>query len=304
MSKDINTVVSRQRAIAFKLMLPTCIVLLLLSIYPLFSSLNMAFRLEPLYNPDVARYVGFRNFTDLWSDDRVRESVLRTLGWAISLVFIQLILGFLLAILLDRKMRGAGILRSLIIIPVFISPVAMGLTWRHIFEPVSGLANWVINSGLGLEKLTWLSHKDTALYTLMLVDTWQWTPFVALILLAGMQSISAEITEAAKLDKITGFSYYTRIVIPLIRPVIIVVILLRLVDSIRAFDLNYIMTKGGPGSSTLLSSTHAYTMFTYGSLGLMAAYGFLILILINIVVGLCLKTFSKAEQQVRKEGSI
>ena len=161
----------------------------------------------------------------------------------------------------------------------------MGLTWRFIFEPVSGLANWILDSGLGLEKYTWLSHKDTALSTLMIVDCWQWTPFVALILLAGMQSISTEISEAARLDRVRGVTYYTRIVLPLIRPVILVVILIRLVDSIRIFDLNFIMTKGGPGSSTLLASTHAHTIFTHGHLGLMAAYGFLILVLVNIVVG-------------------
>ena len=211
-----------------------------------------------------------------------------------------MVLGFLLAVLLDRKMRGAGLLRSLIIVPVFISPVAMGLTWRFMFEPVSGLANWILDSGLGLEKYTWLSHKDTALSTLMIVDCWQWTPFVALILLAGIQSISTDVTEAARLDRVRGVTYYTRIVLPLIRPVILVVILIRLVDSIRIFDLNFIMTKGGPGSSTLLASTHAHTIFTHGHLGLMAAYGFLILVLINIVVVVFLNTLYRSEKAARE----
>ena len=297
-----GTVAQRQRQIAFLLLAPAVLVLLALAIYPLIFSITLSFRLDPLYNPNVARFIGWRNYGDLWEDRRFWESMGRTVYWSLIVVTVQMVLGFFLAVLLDRNMRGAGLLRSLIIIPVFISPVAMGLTWRFIFEPVSGLANWILNTGLGFEKYTWLSHKDTALSTLMIVDCWQWTPFVALILLAGMQGISTEVTEAARLDRIRGFTYYTRIVLPLIRPVILVVLLIRLVDSIRIFDLNYIMTKGGPGSSTLLASTHAHTIFTHGHLGLMAAYGFLILILINAVVAVFLNTLYRSEKAAREAG--
>ncbi len=292
--------VSRQtRRTAYLMLAPCVIVLIVLAIYPMAFSGVLSFKVDPLYNPNVARFIGWRNFEDLFDDFRFWQSIRLTVLWALLVVSIQMVLGFLLAILLDRKMRGAGLLRSLIIIPVFVSPVAMGLTWRFIFEPVAGLANWIVNTGLGLEKYSWLSHKDTALSTLMIVDCWQWTPFVALILLAGMQSISPEISEAARLDRIRGATYYTRIVIPLIRPVIMVVILIRLVDSIRIFDLNFIMTKGGPGSATLMASVYDYTIFEQGHLGLMAAYGFLILILINIIVAIFLNTLYRAEKSAR-----
>ena len=295
-----GTLARRQRRVAFLLLAPAVLVLLVLAIYPLVFSVTLSFRLDPLYNPNVSRFIGWRNYGDLWEDKRFWESIGRTVYWSSIVVTVQMVLGFLLAALLDRNMRGAGLLRSLIIIPVFISPVAMGLTWRFIFEPVSGLANWILHSGLGLAKYPWLSHKDTALSTLMIVDCWQWTPFVALILLAGIQSISTEVTEAARLDRVRGFTYYTRIVLPLIRPVVLVVILIRLVDSIRVFDLNFIMTKGGPGSSTLLASTHAHTIFTHGHLGLMAAYGFLILVLINLVVAVFLNTLYRSEKAARE----
>ena len=295
-----GAVARRQRRVAFLLLAPAVLVLLALAIYPLVFSATLSFRVDPLYNPNVSRFIGWRNYGDLWEDKRFWESIGRTVYWSLIVVTVQMVLGFLLAVLLDRSMRGVGLLRSLIIIPVFISPVAMGLTWRFIFEPVSGLANWILDSGLGLEKYTWLSHKDTALSTLMIVDCWQWTPFVALILLAGIQGISTEVTEAARLDRVRGFTYYTRIVLPLIRPVILVVILIRLVDSIRVFDLNFIMTKGGPGSSTLLASTHAHTIFTHGHLGLMAAYGFLILVLINLVVAVFLNTLYRSEKAARE----
>jgi multiple sugar transport system permease protein len=288
----------RRRRIAYLLLSPALTILIGLSIFPTIVSAVLSFRVDPLYNPRVARFVGWRNYGDLFHDERFWQSIRLTLLWAVVVVGIQMVLGFLLAVLLDRRMRGAGLLRTLIIIPVFISPIAMGLTWRFIFEPVSGLANWIL-ARLGLPPYPWLSDTDTALSTLMLVDCWQWTPFVALILLAGMQSISPEITEAARLDRIRGVSYYTRIVLPLIRPVIMVVLLIRLVDSIRIFDLNFIMTKGGPGSATLLASTYDYTIFEQGQLGLMAAYGFLILLLINLVVAAFLNTLYRSEKAAR-----
>ncbi len=217
-----GAVARRQQLVAYMLLAPAVIVLVVLAAYPLVFSGVLSFKVDPLYNPDVAHFVGWRNYEDLFDNKRFWKSVRLTLTWAAVVVTIQMVLGFFIAVLLDRQMRGAGLLRALFIIPVFISPIAMGLTWRFIFEPVSGLANWILNTGFGLEKLLWLSHKDSALATLMIVDCWQWTPFISLILLAGMQSISPEITEAARLDRIRGFAYYTRIVIPLIRPVIMV----------------------------------------------------------------------------------
>ena len=294
-----GAVARQQRRTAYMLLAPCVIILLALAIFPLIFAGTLSFKVDSLYNPDIARFVGWRNYNDLFDDRRFWNSIELTVIWSVTVVSIQMVLGFFLAVLLDRKMKGAGLLRTLIIIPVFISPIAMGLTWRFIFEPVSGLANWILNTGFGLEKWTWLSHKDTALATLMFVDCWQWTPFIALILLAGMQSISPEITEAARLDRVRGVTYYWRIVIPLIRPVIMVVILIRLVDSIRIFDLNFIMTKGGPGSSTLMASVYDYTIFEQGHLGLMAAYGFLILILINIVVLAFLNTLYRTEKAAR-----
>jgi multiple sugar transport system permease protein len=289
---------SRRRRVAYLLLAPSLLVLIGLSIFPTIFSAVLSFRVEPLYNPHVAHFVGWRNYGDLIRDERFWQSIRLTLFWSIVVVTVQMVLGFFLAILLDRKMRSASVLRTLIIVPVFISPIAMGLTWRFIFEPVSGLANWLLTH-VGLERYLWLSSKETALGTLMFVDCWQWTPFVALILLAGIQSISPEITEAARLDRIRGVAYYTRVILPLLRPVIMVVLLIRLVDSIRIFDLNFIMTKGGPGSATLLASTYDYTFFEEGHLGLMAGYGFLILLLINAIVIVFLNTLYRSEKAAR-----
>ena len=169
----------------------------------------------------------------------------------------------------------------------------MGLTWRYIFEPVSGLANWIINNFFGLEKIKWISSPDYALGTLMFVDIWQWTPFVTIVLLAGLQSLPKDVIEASKLDSVKGINYIRYIVLPMLTPLLIVILLLRLVDSIKIFDIVFIMTAGGPGSSTLLASVYDYIIFNRGELGKMAAFGFFILLLVNILVFIFLYFFKK-----------
>ena len=289
-----------EQRIAWLLVLPTLVILFGLALYPLIWSGMMAFRVENLFNPRIGKWVGFRNFDYLLANDDTFWKTIRLTGvWCLVTVSVQLVLGFLLALLLDTTARVVGLLRTLIVIPVFITPVAMGLTWRFMFEPVTGVLNYLLES-VGLPDFAWHTSTDTALIAVMIADIWQWTPFVTLILLAGMQSISPEVVEAARLERIRGWTYLRRIVIPLIWPVITVVLLIRLVDAIRIFDIVYVITRGGPGTSTLLASVNAYTVFQSGRLGVMAAYGFLIVIAINVVVIFFLRILHRQEQSARE----
>ena len=280
-------------------MLPTLIILIGLAIFPLGWAGVLAFRVENLFRPDIGKWVGLRNFKYLLTDDTFWKSIRLTLVWCLCVVSIQMILGFLFAMMLDTRARVVGLLRTLIVIPVFISPIAMGLTWQFMFEPVTGVINYFLEL-LGLPGGTWHTSTDTALMAVMIADIWQWTPFVTLILLAGMQGISPEVIEAARLDRVRGWKYITKIVIPLIWPVVMVVLLLRLVDSIRIFDLVFVITRGGPGTATLVASVYDYTIFQAGRLGVMAAYGFLILIVINLVVILFLRLLYRQEKEARQ----
>ena len=280
-------------------MLPTLIILIGLAIFPLGWAGVLAFRVENLFRPDIGKWVGLRNFKYLLTDDTFWKSIRLTLVWCLCVVSIQMILGFMFAMMLDTRARVVGLLRTLIVIPVFISPIAMGLTWQFMFEPVTGVINYFLEL-LGLPGGTWHTSTDTALMAVMIADIWQWTPFVTLILLAGMQGISPEVIEAARLDRVRGWKYITKIVIPLIWPVVMVVLLLRLVDSIRIFDLVFVITRGGPGTATLVASVYDYTIFQAGRLGVMAAYGFLILIVINLVVILFLRLLYRQEKEARQ----
>lgn len=286
--------------VALLLVLPTLIILIGLAIYPLGWTIVTAFRLDNLFNPTISRWIGFRNFEFLFfNDDTFWKSVKLAGIWCSLTVTIQLVLGFFLAMLLDTTMRGVGILRTLIVIPVFITPVALGLTWRSMFEPIGGVMNYLITS-VGLPRSMWHTDPQSALMSVMIVDIWQWTPFVTLILLAGIQGISPEVIEAARLDRVRGVTFMRKIVIPMIWPVVTVVLLLRLVDEIRIFDVIFVITRGGPGSSTLLASINIYTIFQAGRLGYMAAYGVLMVVAINIVVVSFLRILHRQERATRQ----
>jgi multiple sugar transport system permease protein len=283
----------REKLVALLLLGPAVVYLLALSVYPTIYSLWIAFHNYSLYRRDLVSFAGFDNFTDLLDSDVFKQSFQVTLIFAAGAVLVELILGFAIAVLLDRKMRGANVLRTLLIIPVLISPVAMGLTFRYIFAPTYGLLTYLMRSA-HLPTADWTVSVTWALPVVIFADVWQWTPFVALILLSGMQSVSTEVTEAAELDGLSEWQKLWRIVVPLIRPVLLVVVLIRLIDSIRMFDLVFVMTRGGPGSVTEVLSLFSYvTGFASGDMGSASAIAWVTVVLVNILVAIFLRFLSK-----------
>jgi multiple sugar transport system permease protein len=283
----------REKLVALLLLGPAVVYLLALSIYPTIYSLWIAFHNYSLYRRDLVSFAGVDNFTDLLDSDVFKQSLQVTLVFAAAAVLVELILGFAIAVLLDRKMRGANVLRTLLIIPVLISPVAMGLTFRYIFAPTYGLLTYLMRSA-HLPTADWTVSVNWALPVVIFADVWQWTPFVALILLSGMQSVSTEVTEAAELDGLSEWQKLWRIVVPLIRPVLLVVVLIRLIDTIRMFDLVFVMTRGGPGSVTEVLSLFSYvTGFASGDMGSASAIAWVTLVLVNVLVAIFLRFLSK-----------
>ncbi|MBW3634634.1 MAG: sugar ABC transporter permease [Chloroflexi bacterium] len=279
--------VRSERRLATMLLLPSVLFLVLMTIFPTIYSLWMSMQQYNLSRPDLAHFVGLRNFGQLLVDDLFWKSVRVTFVFSLSVLALQFIIGFFVANLFDRERRGMNLLRTLFIIPVFASPVALGLTWRYMYQPGYGLINYFLES-VGLPRINWLASPQWALPAVIAVDVWQWTPFVALILLAGMQSISPEITEAAELDGLSRFQYLWRIVLPLLTPIIVVVGLIRLIDALKTFDLIYIITRGGPGTATYNLPLHAYSMgFASFLMGTSAAIAWVVVIIVNV----CAVTF-------------
>ncbi len=292
---------TREGRLGFLFVAPALVFLIALAIYPVLYAGWKSLYQTNLFNPSASTYYGLGNYRDLWNDDFFLHSIKLTVIFAICVVVIELALGIGLALLLDQRMKGINLLRTLIVLPVFISPVGMGLTWRFMMDPAAGVLNWILH-GVGLPGSLWLSSQRMALPSIMIADIWQWTPFVAIIVLAGIQSISPEIIEAARLDNVRGLRYLRKILIPLLAPVLVIVALIRLVDSIRLFDLTYVMTGGGPGSSTLVASVNDYSIFRAGNFGQTAALGFVILLLVDVLVVIFLQVLARQNRRVRRAG--
>lgn len=283
----------REKLVALLLLAPAVLYLLAMAVYPTIYSLWLAVHNYTLYRPDFAPFVGIANFTYLFGDELFRRSLRVTVVFALVAVALEFAIGLAVAVLLDRKMVGINLLRTLLIVPVLISPVGMGLTFRYIFAPSYGLLNYVLRS-VGLSPVDWIVSTTWALPAVIAVDVWQWTPFVTLILLSGMQSVSVEVIEAAELDGLSEFQKLWRIVLPLIRPVVIVILLIRLIDAIRSFDLVFVLTRGGPGSSTEVLSILSYeTGFTSGDMGTASAVAWVTVVLVNLLVILFLRALAR-----------
>lgn len=281
--------------IAALLLMPSVLFLLLMTIFPMIYSFWLSLRHYNLSRPDLARFVGLRNYRHLLEDDLFWKAFNVSVSFTISVLVLEFVLGFLIATLLDRRMHGMGLIRTLFVIPVFVSPVAMGLTWRYMYQPGYGVINYILESA-GLPRINWLASVDWALPAVVIVDVWQWTPFVALILLAGMQSISPEIAEAADLDGLSRWQYLLKMVLPLIRPVIVVVGLIRLIDAMKTFDLIYIITRGGPGTTTYTLPLHAFsTGFASFLMGNSAAIAWTLVVIINVFTIIFLRILAREQ---------
>ena len=285
----------RERWVILLLLGPSILYLLAMSVYPTVYSLWLSVHNYTIYRPDMVSFAGLDNFTELLDKEVFAQSFWVTIRFSLFSVTLEFGLGLAVAVLLDRKMAGIGLLRTLLIVPVLISPVGMGLTFRYILAPTYGLLTYLLQSA-GIPTADWMASTTWALPAVILVDVWQWTPFVTLILLSGMQSVSVEVVEAAELDGLTEWQKLWHIVLPLIRPVAMVVVLIRLIDSIRVFDMIFVLTRGGPGTSTEVLSIYSYvTGFTEGDMGSAAALAWVTVAFVNILVFFFLRALARTE---------
>lgn len=226
-----------------------------MSLYALWIS----FHQYQLQRPGPPRFIGFDNYAEALGDGKLWTSAWQTLTIAVPALLLELILGLGLALLLNRPFRGRAIAISLIVTPVMISSAAAGMAWRLLLEPRYGPVNDILSRLTGTNvEIGWLGSLTWARPSIVLTDVWHTTPFVMLLLLAGLGNISEEIYGAAKVDGASGWRALVDITLPLLKPIIVLVILLRGIDLVRVFDLIFIMTKGGPGTVTKTISYYIY----------------------------------------------
>lgn len=261
----------REYSFPFLLLAPSLLAIGLVALYPFSQTVWTSLHRASLILPD-ATFIGLGNFSRLLQDDGFWNAWSNTLYFTAVTVLFETILGFAIATALNRSFRGRGLVRAAVLIPWAIPTVVSSRLWGLIFNTDAGLANYLLTSSrIMASDQNWLGNPALAINVAAIVDIWKTTPFMALILLAGLQTIPGELYEAAEIDGASVLNRLLHITLPMLSPVLLVAMLLRTLDAFRVFDVIYVMTGGGPADSTEVMSTLAYkvffsaTQFGYGS---------------------------------------
>jgi len=250
-------------------------------LYPLLSALQLGFYDWSMGTPwDQARWVGSEAFVAAFRDPAVWRSLVTTLIFAGVCVTAEMVLGIALALALEGQLRAMAFFRTLFILPMMIAPIAVGLTWRYLFDAQFGLLNALLEV-LGSGPVAWLAQENTAFAAIIIADIWQWTPFVFIMMIAGLANVDGAVLEAARIDGATWWQATRRVKLPMVMHVIAITLLMRLIDAFRVLEVIYILTFGGPGDSTEILSLHIYkTAFVGQRLGSAAAISVLLLLVV------------------------
>jgi multiple sugar transport system permease protein len=247
--------------------LPAIIFIVLLMIFPVVYTLVISFTDWSLTSGRPMRFAGFGSYLTVLKDSRFLAAVGRTFLFTFGAVVVEAVLGTIIALILNREFAGKGPLKFLLLLPLVVTPVAIGIVFNLFYDPTIGFLNYCL-SRLGLPESGWVTAANTVLPSLMLVDIWQWTPMVALIVLAGLSGLSTEPFESAKVDGANGVQTFFRVTLPMVMPTILTAIVLRAVDALKTYDIIYAMTRGGPGYASETLNILAYKLsFEYFYMG-------------------------------------
>ncbi len=257
-------------------------------LYPVLSAFRLGFYDWQMGTPwDSATYQGFDAFTRAFTDPAVWRSLYTTLVFAFVCVTAEMVLGIALALALEERtknpLKGMMVFRTLFILPMMIAPIAVGLTWRYLFDAQFGLLNAIVGL-FGVEPIGWLASEHMAFTAIIIADIWQWTPFVFIMMIAALANVDSSVMEAAKIDGATWWQSTWLVKLPMIRDVIVITLLMRLIDAFRVLEVIYILTFGGPGDSTEILSLHIYkTAFISQRLGSAAAISVMLLLVVALL---------------------
>ena len=247
----------RDQRFGFLLTLPGLATLFIIIVFPLFFTVITSFYDYTLLNPKHDDFVGLENYQEVLEEEYIGHSVIVTIQFVLATVFIEFVIGFALALALDKVQRFKSIYYLILLAPLMINPVVVGLMWRMILHTELGIMNYLLKL-LTINRVNWLGDSDIAFWTIVFVDIWHQVSFITILLLAGLAALPREPYEAARMDGASALRCLIYITLPLMRPVIIVALLLRLIFAVKTFDIIYIMTKGGPGIATDLVSYFIY----------------------------------------------
>jgi multiple sugar transport system permease protein len=272
---------SRRMAGIF-LTLPALIVMAATVLYPILWSLKISF-FESEGMMSTGSFVGLGNYIKVLHSSQFLSAFWNTLGFVVTTIVVELIIGFIVALVLNRSLPGTQFFRVIFTLPLMIAPVVSGLQWRWLFADQYGVVNYVLKL-LGINGPLWMGSVWGARTAVLISNVWLATPFVILLLLAAMSSLSEDLYEAARLDGANAVQIFLSITLPLLKPAILMILVIRLSDAFRVFDIVYILTQSGPGGATEVLSTFIYkNTFTGLHFGQGSAASFLVMILIMVV---------------------
>jgi multiple sugar transport system permease protein len=273
---------------------PTLVFLIVVNIFPLFYSLFLSFADYSAIAHKPIDWIGIRNYRELLHDPTIWESFYLTMKYVIISVAGQVLIGFGIALLLNRNLPAKGLLTTLLLLPMMMSMAIVGLFWKLLYNPSWGIVNYL----LGLEKFEWVSNPDFALLAIAITDIWMWAPFVMLLSLAGLSAIPQYLYEAASIDRASWWFTFRRITLPLVSPLLLIAVIFRTLEAFKTFDLAYIMTGGGPGTATELIAIRLYNMaFPQWQTGRSCALAYILLIMVIGITNIYIKYLNKLKER-------
>jgi multiple sugar transport system permease protein len=259
--------------------LPAVLFVAVLMVFPVLYTLFLSFTNWNLTSGSPMTFAGLDSYTRVFLEPRFRDAVLRTFVFTFFAVALETVLGVAVAIILNRAFVGKSVVKLLLLLPLVATPVAVGIVFNLFYDPTIGLLNFVLKS-FGLPQGLWITSSATVLPSLIIVDVWQWTPMITLIVLAGLAGLSDEPFEAARVDGAGELQILRYLTIPMVMPVILTAVILRLIDALKTFDIIFAMTGGGPGYSSetlnIMGFKYSFEYFRMGQSSVILVVLFLI----------------------------
>lgn len=286
----------RRRIAGYTLVAPACILLLITFAVPLIYAFLISISDSNAVIDNQFVFVGLDNYLSVIKSSKFQSALFHTCFFVITTILLELVIGFGIALLLYREVAGSRIFRLIFAVPLMVAPVVSGLQWRWLFADQYGIINHLL-SLVGIKAPLWFTGSSTAWVTIVVANLWLAAPFVILVLLAGLNGLSEELNEAAAIDGADSRQIFWKVILPQLKPTLLIILVIRLTDAFRIYDLVYILTGGGPGGATEVLSTYIYKrIFTDWKFGQGAAASFLVMLIIGILSLLCNRLMREEEE--------
>jgi len=289
------------RGIAWLFIAPTIALLLAINIFPLIWAIRLSFTNFKSNLPNLPlKFVGLANYADILTDEDIWHGMQVTAHFVIWSITLQVVIGFGLALLINRQFRGHSFWTTVILLPMMLSPAVVGNFWTFLFQPQIGLFNYVVGffTGIPPSSFEMIGEVRLAPWTIVLVDTWMWAPYVMLICLAGLRSIPDYIYEAAEIDRASAWRQFWSITLPMVLPFLMLAVLFRAIENFKMFDMVNLLTSGGPGSTTELASiTLKREAFEKWRTGYSSAFAIILFVTVFGAANIYVKALNKVKQR-------